>query len=97
MPLEAREINFNRLTLEDLLDDLAAHPRAHVAWALDRAYIPKFEGTLDPLSLSGPLTAETRDFEAYDKPHLNKYKRKMMGVDRGTVSGTCFRRLSVAG
>lgn len=88
MPIEAKEINFDQITLEDMLDELTTHPRAHVSWAIDRAYLPRFSGTLSPLSLSGPLTAQTRDFAVWDQPHMVKHKRKMMGVDRGIIGGT---------
>lgn len=88
VPLEAKEIAFDAINLEDMLDDLAAHPRAHVAWAIDRAYLPHFAGTLDPPRLEGPLTANTRDFAVFDQPHLAKVKTKMMGVNQGTITGT---------
>ncbi len=88
IPLEAKEVRFDRITLEDMLDDLNTHPRAHVAWSIERAFLPRFGGTLDPLSLAGPLTASTRDFAVFDRPHLETHKSKMMGVSQGMVSGT---------
>ena len=86
-PLIARDVLVSGITLEDMLDDLDAHPHAHVGWALDKTTFATFGGTLDPLDLSGLLVTETRDFGVYDKPTTDPYRQRMMGVDAGTVSG----------
>jgi translocation and assembly module TamB len=87
-PLSALGIELDGLTIEDMLDDLAAHPRAHVHWAIDRAHLDTFGGTLDPLHLEGHLITETSNLEVYDRPHSAPTKRVMMGHDGGIVSGT---------
>ncbi len=88
MPLEAKGVDFDDITIQDMLDDLGTHPRAHVAWSLYTAHFPRFGGTLDPLGLSGPITAQTRDFAVFNEPFYAKAKRKFMGVDRAVLTGT---------
>src|SRR5690606_5779751 len=75
------------LTIEDMLNDLNVHPRAHVGWKLDSAALDRFSGTLDPLELGGMLSVETRDFGVYDRPSVDPHRRPYMTIDRGTVAG----------
>jgi hypothetical protein len=42
------------------------HPQAIVGWSLRRSH-PRVQGTLEPLDLSGQLTAQTEDFAVFDR------------------------------
>ena len=88
MPLMAHDVRIEGVTMEDLLDDLAAHPRAHVGWLLELSTLSHFGGTLMPLDLSGPIEVRTRDFGIWDEPTTSKTKQRLMGVSAGSVSGT---------
>jgi translocation and assembly module TamB len=88
MPVRAKDVVMENVQLEDLLDDLAAHPHAHVGWTLGRVAFDTFTGTLDPLSLSGPIDVDSRDFAVWDRPTTEPVKKRMMGVNAGRISGT---------
>lgn len=88
MPLMAHDVRIEGVTMEDLLDDLAAHPRAHVGWLLELSTLRHFGGTLMPLDLSGPIEVRTRDFAVWDEPTTSATKQRLMGVSSGNVTGT---------
>ncbi|MEZ4441749.1 MAG: translocation/assembly module TamB domain-containing protein [Polyangiaceae bacterium] len=88
MPLQASDILIEGVKLEDLLDDLAAHPHAHVGWVLETSRLSRFGGTLMPLDLSGPIVVESRDFGVYDQPTSSPIRRRLMGVQKGNITGT---------
>ncbi len=87
MPLEAKDIVADGVTIGGLLRDLGAHPQSHVGWDIDHVDIPRFGGTLSPLSLSGDLVAETKDFGVYDRPPYRAGRQRMVSLDRGDVTG----------
>jgi len=86
--LEATDIDIRGVDFPDMLHDLGAHPRAHVAWTIERATLPRFGGTLDPLELAGPIHCATRDFAVYDRPSVAPDGYRFIGIDRATVDGT---------
>ncbi len=85
--LDAEGIVVRGITLQEMLDDLSGHPRAHVGWELDEVTVERFGGTLNPPSLSGPMVAETRNFAIYDRPTDEPNRFRMMGVQSARVSG----------
>ncbi len=87
IPLEAKEIVADGVTIQGLLRDLGAHPQAHVGWDIAHVEIPRFGGSLDPIGLSGDLVANTKSFGVYDRPPHRENKRRMVSVDRGDVTG----------
>lgn len=87
IPLEAKDLRAQKVTLQGLLDDLTVHPRAHVGWNLAETVVPKFGGTLDPLELSGPMTVDTNEFNIFDRPTDVPNKRTFMRVAQGRVTG----------
>ena len=64
------------------------HPQAHVAWSLRDGHLPYFKGTLNPVSLEGPITVHTRGFEVFDRPAKDPAHLHMMGVKEATVHGS---------
>lgn len=85
VPLNAGPITFEGIELPGLLRDLGAHPRAHVAWTLDKGRFESFKGHLSPPMLEGPLTVQTHGFEIYDRPAIDPARQHMMAVREGTV------------
>ena len=85
VPISAGPITFEGIELPGLLRDLGAHPRAHVAWTLDRGRFESLKGHLDPPFIEGPLSVQTHGFEVFDRPALDPARLHMMGVREGTV------------
>ncbi|HZO12149.1 MAG TPA: hypothetical protein VFB62_02795, partial [Polyangiaceae bacterium] len=88
IPLDARDILVKGAQMYDLLDDINVHPNAHVKWLLARTTVEHFGGTLSPVNLAGPMKSETKDFAIYDRPATDPHKRRLMGVERGNLTGT---------
>jgi translocation and assembly module TamB len=86
--LVANGVDIGGMQMADLLDDLSAHPRAHVSWLLERGTVSRFGGTIDPLNLSGPLRVSTRDFGVFDRPFDDPKRSAFMAVPGGVVAGT---------
>ncbi|HEY4117634.1 MAG TPA: translocation/assembly module TamB domain-containing protein [Byssovorax sp.] len=68
LPLETSPITFEGIEFHALLRDLGVHPRAHVGWTLEKGRFESMKGTLDPVSLDGPLVVQTRAFEILSHP-----------------------------
>src|SRR5262249_28125221 len=85
--LESGPVLIEGIEFDALLRDLGVHPRAHVAWTLERGRFDHFRGTLNPVLLEGPLTLATRGFEIFDKPVIDPARGHMMGIKEGTVRG----------
>lgn len=88
IPVKASDIVLDNVQFPELLSDLGAHPRAHVAWTLARTTVATFSGTVDPPQLSGPMTVDTHGFAVHDRPTDAYGKRTMMAIARGGISGT---------
>jgi translocation and assembly module TamB len=88
LPLVASDVLADHVELQGLLRDLGAHPQSHVGWRLDRVSFASFEGTLNPLDLSGFLTAETSGFGIYDRPSHKPDRKRMLSLDRADITGT---------
>ncbi|HVY45766.1 MAG TPA: translocation/assembly module TamB domain-containing protein [Minicystis sp.] len=89
MPLSTGPVLIEGIEFHALLRDLGVHPRAHVAWTLDKGRFERFGGTLSPLALDGPLTVSAHGFEIFNKPVVDPARGHMIGVrDPATVRGT---------
>ncbi len=88
IPITTSAITFEGIELPGLLRDLGAHPRAHVAWTLDRGRFEYLKGHLDPPLIEGPLSVQTHGFEVFDRPGVEPGRQHMMGVREGTVRCT---------
>lgn len=87
IPLTAGPIDLHGLEFPSLMRDLGAHPQAHVAWTFEEGHIESFKGTIQPLSLEGPMFVKTRGFEIFDRPTTDPQRGHMMSVREGTVAG----------
>ncbi|MFO0761503.1 MAG: translocation/assembly module TamB domain-containing protein [Byssovorax sp.] len=88
IPLESGPITVEGVELPDLLRDLGVHPRAHVAWTLDKGHFEHLKGTLDPPLLEGPLAMSTHGFEIFNRPTIDPQRGHMMAVREANLRGT---------
>ena len=87
VPLTVGPVQLEGLEFPGILRDLGAHPRAYVAWTLDRGRFDHFKGTLDPLFLEGPLSVSSHGFEIFDRPTTDPRRQHRMGVKEATLRG----------
>jgi translocation and assembly module TamB len=88
IPISAGPIDLKDIEFPALMRDLGAHPQAHVAWSLYEGHVESFKGTIQPLSLEGPMFLKTRGFEIFDRPTTDPQRGHMMSVREGTVAGS---------
>ncbi len=87
IPLIAKGITVRDLQFDDMLDELASHPRAHVSWTYETASLDVFGGTINPLQLAGRIQLQTKNFNLFDQPAKHPARRRMIGVDRANING----------
>ena len=87
-PLFAGPVTVVGMDFPDLIRDLGVHPQAIVGWSLKEVHIPEFKGTLEPLDLSGQLTAQTEDFAVFDRSVRRPEKKRMIGLPEAALRGT---------
>jgi translocation and assembly module TamB len=88
MPLHVRRSLATNLTFPGLMRDVDVTEQTIVNWDMNRVSIDNFQGTLDPPALSGKLSAETKNFEIFDRSVHAAGKKHMLGVPRARLSGT---------
>ncbi|HTV23166.1 MAG TPA: translocation/assembly module TamB domain-containing protein [Polyangiaceae bacterium] len=87
VPLVVRRAVATNLTFPGLMRDVDVTEQTIVNWDLNRVLIDDFKGTLDPPAMNGKLSAETRNFEVYDRSVHDPKKKHMIGVPRARLSG----------
>jgi translocation and assembly module TamB len=87
LPLSVRRALATNLTFPGLMRDVDVTEQTIVNWDLNRVAIDDFKGTLDPPALSGRLSADTRNFEVFDRSVHDSHKKHMIGVPRARLSG----------
>jgi translocation and assembly module TamB len=87
-PLSVRRSLATNLTFPGLMRDVDVTERTIINWDLNRVLIEDFKGTLDPPAISGRLTADTRNFEIFDRSVHDAGKKHMLGVPRARLTGT---------
>jgi translocation and assembly module TamB len=88
IPLHVRRALATNLTFPGLMRDVDVTKQTIVNWDMDRVSIDDFKGTLDPPALAGKLSAETRNFEVFDRSVHAPGKKHMIGVPRARLTGT---------
>ena len=68
--------------------DVDVTPQTIVNLDMNRVLIEDFKGTLDPPMLSGKLSADTKNFEIFDRSVHDPAKKHMLGVPRARLTGT---------
>lgn len=87
-PLRTGPVEIHGIDFPDLIRDLGVHPQATVGWTLREVRLPSFGGTLEPLKLEGQLTAQTEDFQVFDRSARRQGKRRMIGLPEALLKGT---------
>ncbi len=88
LPLVVGRALATNLTFPGLMRDIDVTNDTIVNWNLDRVSIEDFKGTLVPPAIEGKLSADTHDFEIFDRAVHDAARRHMLGVSRGRLSGT---------
>jgi len=84
MPLNAR-IRVEHLEMAKLMKQLGVTPDAIVQWDLSGPIA--LNGTLSPLSLSGPITMDTRNFRITQDAWHARPARHVLAVSRAHIAG----------
>jgi len=79
IPLKAN-VSIKNLTFPGLMREVGVSPAAHVRWDLVDATVKNFGGTLDPLSLDGPLVAKTKGLEIGQRPIERPFPGHLIGI-----------------
>ena len=88
LPLSIRRSLATNLTFPGLMRDVDVTPQTIVNLDMNRVLIEDFKGTLDPPMLSGKLSADTKNFEIFDRSVHDPAKKHMLGVPRARLTGT---------
>jgi translocation and assembly module TamB len=88
IPLHVRRSLATNLTFPGLMRDVDVTEQTIINWDLNRVLIEDFKGTIDPPAMSGRLSAETKNFEIFDRSVHDPRREHMLGVRRARLSGT---------
>ena len=87
IPIRAERVDGRGMLFESMMRDLDVTPDTVVRWNLVGTHVSKIQGTLVPLSLDADLSAETRDFEVFDRAFHDPSRRHMVGVRSAALRG----------
>ena len=87
VPMTVGRLDGTGVTFPALMRDLGVTPNTIVQWDLSTTRVTGFKGTLNPLKLDGNLTAETKNFEVFDRSYQSPSKRHMIGVRSASIRG----------
>ncbi|HWO10110.1 MAG TPA: hypothetical protein VNN80_11540, partial [Polyangiaceae bacterium] len=88
VPLHVRRSLATDLTFPGLMRDVDVTEQTIVNWDLNRVLIEDFKGTIDPPAMSGRLSADTRNFEIFDRSVHDPSREHMLGVRRARLTGS---------
>lgn len=86
-PLRVDRFEGKGVLFQTMMRDLGVTPDTIVQWELSSTRVRGLSGTLSPVSLDGELSAETRDFEVFDRAFHDKSRKHMIGVKNSTLRG----------
>ncbi len=87
VPLSVERLDGTDIPFPALMRDLGVTDNTIVGWDLDTTKVTSFKGTLNPLRLDGTLSAETKNFEVFDRSHKSSAKKHMIGVRSASLRG----------
>ncbi|HEV8245127.1 MAG TPA: hypothetical protein VGP93_05140, partial [Polyangiaceae bacterium] len=85
--IEVEGVEGKGMQFSALMRDLGVTPNTIIYWDLNKTNVRKINGTLKPLKIDAEITAETRDFEVFDRAYHDKNRKHMIGVKRALVRG----------
>lgn len=86
-PITAARVDGNGVSFSALMRDLGVTPDTIVAWGLDKTRVTKVKGTLAPLRIDAELSAETRNFEVFNRAYHDPARKHMIGVHAASIRG----------
>lgn len=87
VPLFVKRFEAKNVAFSSLMRDLGVTEDTIVSWDLTRTLVTELKGTLNPVSIDGDLSGETRDFEVFDRAFHDPDRKHMIGVKRSTLRG----------
>ncbi|HEX9619403.1 MAG TPA: hypothetical protein VF989_04670, partial [Polyangiaceae bacterium] len=87
VPIKVERVDGDGMQFEGLMRDLDVTPDTIVQWRLTDTRVTGIDGTLNPLQLDAALSAETRDFEVFDRSFRDEHRSHMIGVKAARVKG----------
>lgn len=86
-PISLERVDGKGMLFESLMRDVDVTPNTIVRWALSQTHVTGLKGTLSPLKIDADLSADTRDFEVFDRAYHDPLRHHMIGVKAATVRG----------
>jgi translocation and assembly module TamB len=85
--LDVESVEGKGMQFSGLMRDLGVTPNTIIWWDLNKTNVRKIGGSFAPLKIDAEITAETRDFEVFDRAFHDKGRRHMIGVKQALVRG----------
>jgi translocation and assembly module TamB len=86
-PLTLERVDGKGMTFEALMRDLDVTPNTIIRWGLTQTLVTNLKGTLSPVKIDAELSADTREFEVFDRAFHDPARKHMIGVKSATVRG----------
>jgi translocation and assembly module TamB len=86
-PLTVERVDGKGMTFEGLMRDLGVTPNTIIRWSLAGTHVANIKATLSPLKIDADLSAETRDFEVFDRAFHDPARRHVIGVKSSILRG----------
>ncbi|MFZ5890811.1 MAG: translocation/assembly module TamB domain-containing protein [Myxococcota bacterium] len=86
-PLTVERVDGKGMTFEGLMRDLGVTPNTIIRWHLVGTHVANIKATLSPLKIDADLSAETRDFEVFDRAFHDPLRRHVIGVKSSILRG----------
>jgi translocation and assembly module TamB len=87
IPLSIERVDGKGMSFEALMRDLDVTPNTIIRWNMVGTHVANLKGALSPLKLDADLSAETRDFEVFDRAFHDSARRHMIGVKAAVLRG----------
>ncbi len=87
VPMTVEAMDETGVPFSSIMRDMDVTPRTIVSWDLHETHVRKIHGTLAPPHVEGDLTADTRDFEVFDRSFKDPARKHMLGVKHATLRG----------
>jgi translocation and assembly module TamB len=85
--LTVEQVDGKGMQFSGLMRDLGVTPDTIIWWNLEKTLVKKISGTLSPLKIDAELTADTKDFEVFDRAYHDRGRQHMIGVKHALVRG----------
>ena len=87
VPMTAEAMDETGVPFSSIMRDMDVTPRTIVSWDLHETHARKIHGTFAPPHIEGELSADTRDFEVFDRSFKDPARKHMLGVKHAALHG----------